>query len=145
MKTALIVVADASRAVLMEQKKGVVRPTLLESIANPKGRAQARQLLTDRPGRSASDGNGTHALTPSSDVNDVEEDNFARRLVERIERELANDGRSLSLFMAPKLLGMVRNHLTKATSQRVVHSVAKDLAHLTLPALVDKIAEEMKA
>jgi protein required for attachment to host cells len=137
----LIIVADAGRAVLLSQAKPNALPDLVGEIDNPAGRAQGRDLVSDRQGVSA-DATGRHAHQAHTDPVDVEEEKFARTLAARIEKDLgAND--TCVLVMSPRFLGRVRGVMKDGLKKRVSTEIAKDFAHLAMHELKTRVQEEL--
>jgi protein required for attachment to host cells len=138
----LIVVADAGRAVLLTQAKPNAFPDLVREIDNPAGRAMGRDLVTDRPGVHH-DATTRHAYVPHTEPTDVEEERFARVVVERIEHDLGTND-SCVLVMSPRFLGRVRSVLHDGLKKRVEVEIAKDFAHLAMHELKTRVQDELK-
>ena len=124
MATTWIVAADASRARIL-QVADRDRLVEVESLVNPEGRLQDREINTDGPGRFP----GGNTWEP--DVGAVEHRNelFAKRVAGYLE-SARNDQRyeRLVLVAAPKMLGQLRQELDKEVRKLVLDEVPKDLS-----------------
>lgn len=138
MTPSLILVADAAHArILTNHRDGL---TLVEEFDHPAGRAHARDLVTDRAGRTRTDTGARAAMEPQTDPVSVERDHFARELGETVVRESRNyPQRRLMLVAAPEMLGLLRRHLRGVTSV----DLAKDYANLSLPELDEALAPHL--
>ena len=131
MATLWCLVADASRARLFE----LVHPghgiREIETVLNPEGRAQNRELDTDGSGRFYGKGERQQGHTAPAQVSAVDHDVelFAKSLVARIEKG-RTDARydRLCLVAAPRFLGMLRGHLGKDAERLVELAIDKDLS-----------------
>ena len=107
----------------------------LEDLINPEGRANVRNLISDRPGRSFdSRGRGRHAMDPEVDAVREHAERFAKQVADRVEqgrKEGAFD--ELVLAAAPEFLGMLRQYLSDTTLRQVRATVDKNLVLMDEP------------
>jgi protein required for attachment to host cells len=141
MSTMWIVMADVTEARIYESHGGApVR--LVESILHPEGRLTARELAADPPGRTLTGAPGGaaehgghggyarrgHSLARRRSPADVVRERFGAALAEVLEEARAGHRfEELALVMAPRLLGLVRQHLSKETRRAVVAELHRSL------------------
>jgi protein required for attachment to host cells len=136
MTTTWIVAADASRARIL-QVAGRQRLNEIETLINPEGRMNDRELTTDANPRLHGPGGiqgndrssaGTSAREEPSAVEHAV-DVFSKRIGDYLEKA-RTDHRydQLVLVAPPKLLGKVRKELGKEVEKLVLDEVPKDLA-----------------
>ena len=126
-----VVAADNSRArIFSMQSKGAPLDEI-EDLLHPEGRAHARDLKSDRPGRTYDSlGKGRHAKEPHSDIKKQEEMKFADRIADFLESaRLREDFDRLVLVAAPGFLGMLRKQLSAAARQLVTQEIRKNLVN----------------
>jgi len=144
MKPALtwILVADASRARLFANRgPGTgLQPATDHDFAQdlPAG----RDLVSDRPGRAFdSTGQHRHAMEPSTDPRQVEEERFLRAVASFVEAQaLANTFDRLVVVAPPKALGSLRGFLGDHSRRKIHGELAKDLTMLPEHDLADHLA-----
>jgi protein required for attachment to host cells len=106
---------------------------LVREIEHPEGRKRNRELDEDRTGDSFH-----HEHTSHQNV----EERFVHDLARELERARVDGVFSdLILVAEPKFLGLLRHALDSTTAQRVVGSVAKDLAAIPAPQVAEHIAD----
>ncbi|MBW2282551.1 MAG: host attachment protein [Deltaproteobacteria bacterium] len=134
--------SDASRARIFEYARN--KPwELVEEIDHPAGRARAHDLVVDRAGTVRQSGTGTRAaMAPHTDASDVEQRRFARQLGELLQRGF-NEHRYHALVVAapPRFLGFLRKELSDPVQRTVRETVDKDLTHLDMRELADRLTE----
>jgi protein required for attachment to host cells len=133
MDTTWVVVADSSRARILEIPPRSREIHEIEDFVNPSGRAQSRELVTDAAGRSnlraSGAGNPMHGVFPSGDPVQHETELFAKRLCEVLDQaRMQHRYEELYLVAAPKFLGLLRNNLSKEASKLVTREIDKDLS-----------------
>jgi protein required for attachment to host cells len=125
------VVAAESASARIFTAKGLLGPlTEIDVLVNPEARSHGRDLETERAGRSFdSEGEGRHAMEPSTDPHEQVVIRFARRVADRIEAgRVGGDFDRLVLLAAPRFLGHLRSALGREVRALVVREVAKDPA-----------------
>jgi len=143
-KPTWIVVADSSRAriVQFEQPDGAM--TVIRNLVHPASRLKDGELLSDRPGRVQGGPNGrkSGAKGESDSAHSKESDRFARALMKDLrDASASNTFGAIVLMAPPRFLGRLREHLGSLESF-VADSVAVDLSgvrDLDLPAAIDKL------
>lgn len=111
----------------------------------PSGRMPARDINSDRPGRSFdSGGQGRHAMEPRTDAHQEEEVRLAREIADTLlETRRAGDYDSLIIIAAPRLLGHLREVLPAAVRQSVGTEIDKDLTAYDAEQLTDWLRKEV--
>jgi len=130
-----VVVADEMRARLFQADSPRGALTELEVLVHPEDRLHERDLTGDKPGRAAgSQGQGAHGLEGDRSRRHTELEHFVREIAERLERGVqAGSFDRLTVCAGPRLLGLIREHLTDAVRERVHQEVHKDLAQVKQP------------
>ena len=126
-----IVLADSSRARILEASSATSDLAEVATIEHPQSRAHERDLTTDAPGtRFATAGHGRHGGGPATSAKDEQAVLFARELAERLDRDLM-DGRYHRLIVAaaPKFLGLLREELTTLTTSVMALEYPKNWVH----------------
>lgn len=130
--TTWVLVADARQARVLEVEDAGMLPRIRTTLNAPPPEA---------PRRSPEHG-WTHGDDPRPEH---EERRFVRALVQALEQgEAANHFHHLVLVAPPKLLGMLREGLSRGLADRLRASLAKDWAHLPdseLPRHVQPLVE----
>lgn len=126
-----MIVADAAGARLFEVDRGEIR--LIQEKPNPKGRARAQEIVTDRPGRVLK-GRGRNVLSsmePRTPPHEVEERRFAQQLGEMLDDGFDRHAFGRLIFVAPPhFLGLLRSTLTNRVYQTVTASIERDYTKL---------------
>jgi protein required for attachment to host cells len=131
-KSACVVVADAGGAEIYRIATRVsgVRLDDLESIEGATG-ARTSELGRDRPPR-AQHVTGHSSGIEQRDLHQAEEDAFAARLAERIERLVDEAPRGVILFAPPRFLGVLRTRLSDRARNGITAEIASDMRGLKL-------------
>ena len=130
MEVTWLLVANRTRARILEIKSERDQPIERAAFANPSGRAHERDLDSDAAGRFYGKGEWDqgHSATASESLGEHETDLFAIDL-----REFLDHARSeqrferLWLIAAPAFLGQLRSAFSKPLRQRVELELDKDL------------------
>lgn len=140
-----IVVADAASARVFEVATPIAPLTEVARMGHPSSRANARELVTDRPGRGhVPASSGRHGMTPPSDPTEVETERFAAELAGFLrQRRLAGAYDRLHLVAAPAFLGLLRKALDEGTRGQVVTELNKDLARVPSHELRSHLPERL--
>jgi protein required for attachment to host cells len=136
MATTWIVAADASRARIL-QVAGRERLDEIESLLNPEGRMDDRELATDGnprlhgPGGNQRSGRRSAANSAREEPSAVEHavERFSKRIGDYLEKA-RTDHRydELVLVAPPKFLGLLRKELGKEVEKLVADELPKDLS-----------------
>lgn len=142
MERTWIVVADASRARFFEvlDRHDTLRE--LEDLVNPAGRQNERDLRTDGHGRYYGRGEQMqgHAAVPNTDPVTHELQLFAKRIGKHLEHgRTQHRYERLCIIAAPKVLGLIRQHLDKSTRALVAGELDKDISNLDERAVQDYV------
>jgi protein required for attachment to host cells len=132
-----ILVADQAEAIFYDASSLRTAPKEVARISDPAAHLHARDLASDRPGRSyESYGGARHAIERENDPRQRGAVRFARRIARRLDDARRNDEfERLVVVAGPPFLGLVREELSRPTRARVVHEIRKDLVHGPVSAL----------
>jgi len=124
-----IVVANQAEAQIYSAAKLKGKLALLDTLTHTEGRAHARDLVSDAPGRVHDrSGPGRHSMEPATNVREEERGRFARQLAGRLEAaHQRGDFDQLVLMAAPAFLGAMRKTLTGELAKAVIREVSRDL------------------
>lgn len=138
-----IVVADSSRARIFTASVLQGPYAELEDLTHAQSREPARELATDKPGRSyAAHGGHRHAMEQEHDPADHEREVFARQLAERIEHaRTAGELNGLVLVAPPAFLGRLRLAISPEAAKLVRGSVDKDLVRADVEDIIRHVEE----
>ena len=118
---------------------------LVESIDHPEGRARARDIESDRPGRSFRKNSGDPrraSMGQSESPHDRVVSDFSRALADKLRHaRVQNQFDQLVLVAPPRFLGLLRSSLDGPTAQLVIASVHKDLATSNEAELIRHLGE----
>lgn len=135
-----VVVADAHRALLFSFAKKA-DPWKLVAHLDEQGVGAAE---TGDFGRKASEHKGALHDHGSSTAKDVKERQLAHHIAHALERELV-DGAfgSLALVAPPKLLGELRENLSRGLQAKIVVELNKDYTHLTAEVIATTLRPDL--
>ena len=125
------VIADGGRARFVERdERGAFRT--VSSFVSTELHAKASDLGRDRPARVMESATpGRSAIEPRRDLKEAAKQDFVKLVAEQIDAE---HGRAqfdnLVLVAPPGVLTELKNHLSKAMTERVVNDVQKDLTNV---------------
>ena len=125
-----VVVASSTRCRIFTQHNHSAPLEELEDMVHPEGRLHARDLGTDRPGRSFdSAGAGRHGMGQPVSPTEQENIRFAKMVASRLDaarKQHAFD--RLVLVADPRFLGHLRHGMTPATRNCLSTELQKNLA-----------------
>ena len=125
-----VVLASSTRCRIFTQHKHSAPLEELEDMVHPEGRLHARDLGTDRPGRSFdSAGAGRHGMGQPVSPTEQENIRFAKTVASRLDtarKQHAFD--RLVLVADPRFLGHLRQGMTPATRNCLTTELQKNLA-----------------
>ncbi|MCE9625107.1 MAG: host attachment protein [Deltaproteobacteria bacterium] len=123
-----IVIANDAGARLYQTEDGGKEILPLKKIPHPEGRKKDGEINSDRAGRSFdSVGGGRHAVGASVGTHELEENRFAKELVDYLEKELQQHHFDhLALTAPPHLLGDLRKRFSETLKKSVSAELAKD-------------------
>ncbi len=125
----LVVVADASRARFFTAANKTAALIEMRDLVNTASRLSDQDLVTDGQGSVVdSTGHGHHTMGHEDDAHKHQLSQFARQLADDIDKERGKASlRRVYIIAPPTFLGLVRSHLSKATSEIVEETINKDL------------------
>lgn len=129
------VVANASRARVLEATDHPDRWTHVAGLVHPQSRQKGQELAFDRPGHKPGSGasgtGGSTAYDHRTDPREREHDRFARELAGTLNAGIA-EGRCAGLVLVASnpFLGQLKDHLDAQARKRVLRTVAADYTAL---------------
>jgi protein required for attachment to host cells len=146
MQTTWVIAADSSRARIFEMSERGDKLQEIEDMFNPEGRQHEREIATDQEGRFGQGANaGSSAATPgpgarNNQANSAEPQQtirehdiemFTKQVVRYID-QARNEHRfdKLRVIAAPKMLGLIRQNLSKEAQKMVEEEIPKNIAGL---------------
>jgi protein required for attachment to host cells len=145
MQTTWVIAADSSRARIFELSSGD-KLQEIEDMINPEGRQQDREVQTDADGRfgqganggsSASTpgpgarGNQANTAEPQQTIREHDVEMFTKQVVRYIDHARTEHRfDKLRVIAAPKMLGLIRQNLSKESQKMVEEEIPKNIAGL---------------
>jgi protein required for attachment to host cells len=140
MSTTWIVIANASKARLFANsgpRKGL---TLVQEMLHPESRDKSSDLVSDRPGKNASHGNGQGGYVPPTDPKQYEAERFAADICHTLESgRTVNSFERLIVVASPTFLGLLNSRMSPQVRQKVSETIEKDYTHSTEKELVGQL------
>lgn len=139
-----ILIADGGKArVLVSEGRGskLVEHDKMNLLAEELPHAAPGTQAPTRVQESAS--TERHAIEPRMTPKRQIENDFAREVADRLDRELANYDR-LVIVAAPKMLGDLREFISSAVSKKLETTIAKDLTNTPNNDIADHLKDEVK-
>lgn len=132
-KITWIVVADASRARFLrpDQELGKLVSAGFADLVAPQSRHRARDLKSDRPGRSFSSSRSgvRHSFEPAHDYQKLEKHRFMVTLAESLDDARGRGAYDDLILVAPRRsLGELRGLLSKRVRGSLREEIAKELS-----------------
>jgi protein required for attachment to host cells len=128
-----MLVADGGRAKVFRlgAKPGQIEE--LQRLESSTMHMPSRDLVSDGSGRDFDvRGPGAHTKIPRSDPHDLEEREFAQRIMQRIERAAQQDRfKELVIVADPRTLGSLRKSMPRSVATRVIKELNRDLTALS--------------
>lgn len=136
-----ILVSDASRARIFEDRGLVSGLAEVGGYACPGGREHLRDMVSDRSRLKGGGAQGIRAgILAEQDPKDHEAERFARFLADQLRRHLHQQAFDhLVLVAPPHFLGLLRASLDDGLAKRVVTTFDKDLTMLDAQSLGRRI------
>ena len=141
-----VLAADNSRARIFQTTRRTVLEKEIESIVHPASRQQSQELYTDRPGRTVhpTSGDQRKAYAPSTDPKKYEVQQFAKALVEKINKAaMENKYEKIYIIAPPSFLGMLRAGMDNHTRERIKGEVDKNVTQLKMEEIRKHLPEYM--
>jgi protein required for attachment to host cells len=137
------VIANASRARVLEEGSRPGRYTHVADLVHPQSRQKGIALAGDRPGHAHAEGAGFAgtSFAPHTDPRERERDRFALEVAQLLDQGVA-DGRCAGLVLAASspFLGHLKNHLGAQARKAVVRTLDADYTALTDRELGERLA-----
>jgi protein required for attachment to host cells len=137
MRKTWVLVADSARARFFtaETPKGPL--TEFEDLVHPEARVHARDLTSDRPGRSFDRaGQGRHPMGSLNAAKEHEAEDFARAIASRLEAgRNAGQFEQIVVVAPPDFLGLLRKAIGHSTAKLISAEISKNLARRTPEAI----------
>ncbi len=126
-----VVVAESSHARIFRCNRPGAALEEETALVHPESRLHAQDIHSDVPGRAFdSGGEGRHAMSPDTDPKRHEAEVFARELIAHIESaRTSTKFEELIIAASPAFLGLLRERMSSALRQRVIHTLSKNLLH----------------
>lgn len=144
-----IVVADGARARFLAASEDGSKliPARVADMVAPLNRRPARDLKSDKPGRSYSSSRDgvRHAFEPPHDYHKIEKHRFSAEVAEALHR--ASEGKAFDrlVLVAPRRsLGELRGLLSDRVKKQIDREIAKDLTNETAARLWRQIQPLMR-
>jgi protein required for attachment to host cells len=143
-----IVVADGARARFFTQSEDTKKLVSIRGadMVAPDSRQLARELKSDKPGRSYSSSRSgvRHAFEPPHDYQKLEKHRFMALLAEALDAACKKKEFDDLVLVAPRRsLGELRTLLSKRVQSRVRTEIAKDLTNYTVANIWKRLATLM--
>ncbi len=144
-----IVVADGVHARFLTPDQDLVslQPMGPGEIGSAEGRAPARSLKSDAPGRSFSSArNGMrHAIEPQHDHHKMEKHKFVLALADILDRAVEDNAFKCLILAVPKRsLGELRKELSERVKARICEELPKDLINFGPHELWERVAPSVR-
>jgi protein required for attachment to host cells len=129
MNTIWVLVTNQAEAQIYSTERLPGNLVLVTILTHAEGRAHARDLTSDGPGRlHYRHGSGRHSMEPATGVKEVERHKFVKQITTLLEAAHARgDYQQLVLLAAPAVLGVLRKGLTRAIASTVIKEIDKDV------------------
>jgi len=144
MNTVWVLVCDAAKARFFEINGGDPTWHLLSDVSHDESRSKAVDLVSDKAGRSSSEGGSVHhnALAPASSPKEVQKGHFARTLGKTLDQAMRSSRFHRWVLVAPPhFVGLMEKELTTELKKHQLASVDKEMTHLS----VNDLAERLRA
>lgn len=126
-----VVVANSSRARVFETRGAGTGLAALQAYEHPDSRAKGSDLVSDRPGHTASDHGSRTALEPDTAPKRNVQTHFARELAQALEQgRVENRYQNLVLVASSPFLGILRSQLPVHVNGQVREALDKDYTAL---------------
>jgi len=144
-----LVVANASRARVLEATSKPGRYVHIADLVHPQSRQKGTELAADRPGHvpgPTAHGAGSSAFDPRTAPREREHDRFARELASALNSGIAT-GRCAGLVLVASnpFLGHIKEHLSEQAAKAVLQSVPSDFTALNERELAERLAPHAAA
>jgi len=126
-----VMVANSSRARLFERRAAGSDLALVREFEHPESRAKGGDLVSDRPGHTATDQGRRTALDPDTEPKRIAQEQFARELGHALEQgRVQNRYGGVVLVASAPFLGILRAQLPEGVRAQVREAIDKDYTAL---------------
>jgi protein required for attachment to host cells len=142
MNTVWVLVCDAARARFFELHGEHPTWHLVSEVSHDESRLKATDLVSDKAGRSSSEGGSVHhnALAPASSPKEVEKEHFAHSLGKTLDQALRSARFHRWVLVAPPhFVGVMEKELTAELKKHRLTTVDKEMCHLGPRELAEKL------
>jgi protein required for attachment to host cells len=126
-----VLVAESSRAKILEQDHPHGELRELQGFDHAASRLYDKDLVTSQPGRTYdSNGSGRHAITQDVEPKEQEAHHFARMLTHHLEQNCEKKHfNKLVVIAPPEFLGILRGLFSDHLNNIIAASINKNLVH----------------
>lgn len=138
-----LVVANASRARVLEESDKPGSYVHVADLVHPQSRQKGVDLASDRPGHAHAEGGGLAgtSFAPHTDPREREHDRFAREVAQRLDAGIAaHQCAGLVLVASSPFLGHLKAHLGEQARKAVVRTLDADYTALDERELAVRLA-----
>lgn len=138
-----LVVANASRARVLEESDKPGSYVHVADLVHPQSRQKGVDLASDRPGHAHGEGGGLAgtSFAPHTDPREREHDRFAREVAQRLDAGIAaHQCAGLVLVASSPFLGHLKAHLGEQARKAVVRTLDADYTALDERELAVRLA-----
>ncbi len=143
-----ILVCDAARAKLFETRDDDPAWHVRGTFEHAQSRRRTSELASDHLGQRSSEGPAAHhsALAPASSPKEVEKGHFGHALATVLDQAMRSQRFDRWVLVAPPhFLGMLKKELTPELQKHLVATVDKDLLHLDIADLTERLKDAIRA
>lgn len=140
-----VLVADSSRARIFTASKSTSPIVEFRDLVHSEGRQHEREITSDLPGHnSGASISNRHAMGSETDPLQQEAINFSREINQNLDQaRLSKVYDRLIVVAAPAFLGLLREHMSPATSKLVAYELNKDLTKMNATEIRKHLPERL--
>jgi len=140
-----VLVADSGNARILEMRRKPHEFNEVQKLVSETLHKRTHDLVSSGKGRSFHvQGPASHSKQQRSDAQDLAEQEFSRKLVDKLELAAKmNVFQHLVVIADPKTLGRLRRHMSKTLSARVTDELNLDLVGEPLASLEKRVKERL--
>jgi protein required for attachment to host cells len=147
MNTVWILVCDAARARLFEIRNDDPTWHVCGTFDHMQSRRRTSELAGDHLGQRSSEGPSVHhsALAPASSPKEIQKGHFGHSLATMLDQAMRSQRFDRWVLVAPPhFLGMLKNELTLELQKHLVATIDKDLIHLDIHQLSERLRDAVR-
>ena len=147
LKTGLwVVVADGSRAIVLENQGTAANPALKVLRVYDQDNPRTHELGRDQSPRTVQSAGRRKSALETPDLHQVAEDRFIEGIVVDLQHEVASGALGQVVVVAPPVaLGSFRKCANDHLSKRVVAWIDKDLTKMPVPVITEAVANALES